>query len=246
MQNEHSDYSDPVAHADQRAQNPWLVLKQIWMGQYPPESPKPESLTLVVKLVVTPVLLVRRLSPSTFLRKKSPNVIDAMVLAWTLLTTLVLLIPTLRGGWIPSVLALSFAWFRLIDTISQKAMEILVHSMRPPLLAGIQRGVVLGALNLYEIIAAYAIIYLLTGGVAKNGEQLVTATSALYFSVVTTFTVGYGDFVPMTDTARQIVMSEIAGVAVFILAWFPRIVALLFPPRNGTLRNAQDQQGPAA
>lgn len=130
------------------------------------------------------------------------------------------------------MLPVSYAWFRLVDTASQKLMEILVHSVRPPLFAGIQRSVVLGVLNLFEIMACYAIIYLANGGIQRGGDSLTTAIAAFYFSAVTALTVGYGDFVPVTDGARTLVLSELVVVAIFIIAWFPRVVSLLFPTRS--------------
>lgn len=231
---------NPVTHMTQRAQSPWRVLVQIWQDRYPPEQPRPESITLVLKIAVTPVLLARGISLSRLLLmplpqewRWRPSVIDLSVLAWTALTCTVLASSSLRdvgeGALVPSVAAVCLAWYRLADNLSQKLQEILVHSLRRPLFAGTQRSLLLSTVNLCEIFACYAIIYLANGGVKHDKEALSTATSSLYFSVVTGLTVGYGDFVPTTDSARRLVMSEMAVVAVFVIAWFPTIAGFLFP-----------------
>jgi hypothetical protein len=218
----------------QRELDPWAVLKGVWRREYPPGHKRSESLTIIVRLVATPVLLVRRLSPSILLRKRGPDAIDLMVLSWTGLTTVILVFgqPSALQNTLLRWSVLAFAWFRLIDTLSQKLMEILLHSLRQPLFAGVQRSIVLGALNLYEIIAAFAIIYLACGGVYRDVVPLSSATDALYFSMVTAFTVGFGDFTPKSREAQQIVMAEIGLVAVYFLAWFPRAVSLLFPEKE--------------
>ena len=84
--NAHNAPLPTVTHTQQRAQDPWATLVQIWRNEYPPEAPRVESFSLAVKLAVTPVLIARRLSPSSLLRKQSPDVIDGMVIAWTALS----------------------------------------------------------------------------------------------------------------------------------------------------------------
>lgn len=48
---------------------------------------------------------------------------------------------------------------------------------------------------------------------------------ALYFSIVTLSTIGYGDITPMTNTARLIVMGEIIVGVVLMLLAFSEIAA---------------------
>ena len=233
----------PVTHMIQRAQAPWHVLVQIWTKRYPPEQPRSDAITLVVKLAATPVLIMRCFMVVSLLsRGQAPSRIDAIVLGWTALTCAVLVFPSLRGigegALLPPVVAVGLVWYRIADTLSQKLMEILVHSLRRPLFAGSQRSLLLSALNLFEIFVCYAILYLANGGVRHDKEMLSTATSSLYFSVVTGLTVGYGDFVPTTDSARRLVMSEMAVVAVFVIAWFPSVAGFLFPSSTSEERSA--------
>lgn len=217
-----------VTRATVAAERPWTVLIQIWRGKYPPEQPRAAALTLIVKLVVTPVLIVRSLSPNTLLKSADPSVIDAMVLSWAAATTALLFF---RSDLVvpPGRIAVFYASFRIADTMSQRLMEILVHSVRPrPLFAGIQRSLLLGAVNLYELLACFALVYWACGSIVNQQRALSGPTEALYFSTVTGFTVGFGDFFPVSDSARRLVMTEIAVVSVFVIAWFPTLAAFLF------------------
>ena len=51
--------------------------------------------------------------------------------------------------------------------------------------------------------------YLMEHAVPASFGQHLTRTEALYFTITTFSTVGYGDIVPMTDPARVVVMIQI-------------------------------------
>jgi hypothetical protein len=156
-----------------------------------------------------------------------------MVIVYSAATALMLALIDPRRSFIPAWVALLWAYFRIVDVGTQKLMEVLVHSLRPAQQSSIQRTLLLSALNVYEIVAAYAIIYLLSGGVQQDTQPLASATSAFYFSTMTALTVGYGDFVPKTDATRRLAVSQVVVVALFIVAWFPVAVSLLFPRDAG-------------
>lgn len=101
----------------------------------------------------------------------------------------------------------------------------------------------------FIVITSFASMYLASGGVVHNTRDVVclklpddhcldnpgdpccaepvvdTKTKAVYFSIVTLSTLGYGDFAPASETARVIVVWEIVtsilliiGVLQFLLA----------------------------
>lgn len=101
----------------------------------------------------------------------------------------------------------------------------------------------------FIVITSFASMYLASGGVVHNTKDVVclklpgnyctdnpedsccvqtvvdTKTKAVYFSIVTLSTLGYGDFAPASETARVIVVWEIVtsilliiGVLQFLLA----------------------------
>src|SRR4051812_44522328 len=80
----------PSAHDRQHEASPWATLRQVLTGGFPPEAPRPQSFSLVVKVVATPILIVRGLSPSTWFRNRGANAIDAMVMVYSATTALTL------------------------------------------------------------------------------------------------------------------------------------------------------------
>jgi hypothetical protein len=87
----------------------------------------------------------------------------------------------------------------------------LVHSLRRvPTFADIQRSIVY-----------CAILFLCGGGIRHDSRLLDSPVVALYFAAVTGFTVGYGDFLPVTNPARLLAMSGMFVIAILLLAWFP-------------------------
>jgi hypothetical protein len=93
----------------------------------------------------------------------------------------------------------------------------------------------------FIVITSYASMYLASGGVVHNTKDVVclelpydyctsnpvdscctqtvvdTKTKAVYFSIVTLSTLGYGDFAPASETARTIVVWEIVTSILLII-----------------------------
>ncbi|MEZ4548206.1 MAG: ion channel [Thermodesulfobacteriota bacterium] len=93
----------------------------------------------------------------------------------------------------------------------------------------------------FIVITSYASMYLASGGVVHNTKDVVclelpydyctsnpgdsccdqtvvdTKTKAVYFSIVTLSTLGYGDFAPASETARMIVIWEIVTSILLII-----------------------------
>jgi hypothetical protein len=240
-----------ITHEHLRAASPWEALGQIWRRNYPPERPRAASTSLIVQLAVTPVLIVRGLSPSRLVSSrfaKNPSVIDAMVLGWTALTTLLLFLPRILGspaggGLLPRGAVLLYVWFRVIDVAAVNLNELLVHSIRErALFAGIQRSLLLTLVNIWEIVACFAVLYLADGGVCSREGCLSGAWTAFYFSAVTGVTVGYGDYVPVSQGSQMLVLVELSIVLLLIFAWFPAVTTLLFPYQPAsTVRPVRDR-----
>ena len=75
----------------------------------------------------------------------------------------------------------------------------------------------LGVFAMMIIVVSSVLIYVME---ANNPESRInTLFDAIYWSVVTIFTVGYGDFIPVTDEGRMVAMVIIvAGIAVISFA----------------------------
>lgn len=88
------------------------------------------------------------------------------------------------------------------------------------------RSAILLGVGLLELMAGFAVLYLYTGAIAYTDcpDRIVECPfHALYFSVVTITTLGFGDISPCTDWGRGLVMIEtLMGIIliVFVLTMF--------------------------
>jgi hypothetical protein len=95
-----------------------------------------------------------------------------------------------------------------------------------------QRSLILAISNYFEITLAFAVLYLHCDCLSVKN---LCASQALYFSLVTAATVGYGDLVPNGTQGRWLVICQICVFVIFVLV----ILAIL------TSRAQQDDGGTA-
>jgi hypothetical protein len=102
------------------------------------------------------------------------------------------------------------------------------------------RSFLLSLLNYAEVTMAFAIIYLNCGAlqVTVNPAFTVTVMDALYFSVVTATTVGYGDMV----TSQRYHWLAIVQLAVFILFALVFLTALAARVSPQTRKKPEDEE----
>jgi hypothetical protein len=80
------------------------------------------------------------------------------------------------------------------------------------------------SLSLVVVLVAFASMYLvLTNDNADAFDEALNHTGALYFSLTTLTTIGYGDIVPVSDTARKVVMAQML-IDVLVIGVFVRLV----------------------
>jgi Ion channel len=75
------------------------------------------------------------------------------------------------------------------------------------------------ALLLGAATTGFAALYTQSGWIVAG--SLASQRDALYFSTVTVATVGYGDFHPLTDAAKTVVIAQIATGILFLAAAIP-------------------------
>ena len=91
------------------------------------------------------------------------------------------------------------------------------------------------ALLTVAIVTAFARMYIASEGVSyivddfqiEMGQRLTDEWDAIYFSGVTFATLGYGDFVPVTRTARLLVLWQLATTVLFLLGILPLLITRL-------------------
>ena len=92
-----------------------------------------------------------------------------------------------------------------------------------------KRSLLLLFLNFFEVIGSFGVIY--AAGDFLN-KSVANWSDALYFSLVTGATVGYGDLHPISSTGKELVMLQIVSTLAFLILFFN-----FFTPR------AQDSEG---
>jgi NADH:ubiquinone oxidoreductase subunit K len=84
----------------------------------------------------------------------------------------------------------------------------------PP--ASYGRSVLALAINFVEAAFAFALLYLYTGVLAGRSGLVQSWGEAVYFSVITSATVGYGDIVPRNPIGRGLVVAQVLSSLLFI------------------------------
>jgi hypothetical protein len=78
------------------------------------------------------------------------------------------------------------------------------------------RSVLLLGVNFVEATLAFAILYLNTGALSQASAAVHSWHQAVYFSVITAATVGYGDIVPCTSIGRLLVVVQVLTSLLFV------------------------------
>lgn len=81
----------------------------------------------------------------------------------------------------------------------------------------VNRSVILLFFNFFEVIASFAVVY------ARGNYLNMPINSwvdALYFSFITGVTIGYGDFYPITEKGKVLVMLQIISTISFLFLFF--------------------------
>lgn len=87
-----------------------------------------------------------------------------------------------------------------------------------------RRSIILLFFNFIEVIGCFAVIY--AAGNYLN-QPVVNWIDALYFSLITGVTIGYGDFHPITNQGKILVMIQIMSTLSFLFLFFN-----FFAPRD--------------
>jgi hypothetical protein len=211
-----------------------LLLRQLWNENNPH--------TYIGKSLITLLLIGPMISPSNwFIAKeekgeaelKATRRMDWYIFLWALTLTLILRSQTpsdppglLPRTWLRFVIGLPVG-FRIFDSVSYRLYFLFCKSSWKPW-KDARRSLAIALANLYEVVVAYGILYLLSGEICDGQQKLLTGRlDAVYYSFVTITTLGYGDFWPAGRFARFLVMSELATGITFLVVIIPSLVSLI-------------------
>lgn len=151
------------------------------------------------------------------------------------------------------IVASIWAVLRVIDIVQATVNVTLFDRLRGRAdnrVASRSRLVVLGFLNFGELIVCFATIYGASWHLLKGA--FTSPWDALYFSVVTQLTIGYGDLTP-TGILRLVVVAQgMSGLAFLALVFartitaLPQIEEVIEPPRKSRSRARAPRPDPTA
>jgi ion channel len=121
--------------------------------------------------------------------------------------------------------------YLLIETICYVASLIFVADMfvKP---RSYRRNILMLFLNYMEISFSFAVIY---AGLHLLGNQPASVFDYVYFSIVTSTTIGYGDFHPVNDLGKMFVCIQAVMVVAFIVLFLN-----FFGSKVETLNNEEE------
>jgi len=202
------------------------ILKSIWREQ----KQQGEEVFLAQRIAQTLVCTGLLFSPATLFRfigseladrKGRKTAIELYVFIKVALVTYLLFFVTVEKT--EAVIAA----LSLVDLCLNLSGFVLLRNYWKPS-ASVTRSVILLGFNFVELCSTFGILYLATKSVQTADHAIVTApASILYFSVITSATVGYGDMTPTTDVGRWIVMLQITLSLAFVAVVLATFVSKL-------------------
>ncbi|WP_396201908.1 potassium channel family protein [Gemmatimonas sp.] len=163
---------------------------------------------------------------------------EAYILTWFAIELLLLLVTELEVGWplwIPRVLAT----IRILDIFQSSVNLSVFDQLRTEervVISSAVRTLVLSFLNYLELLICFGIVYVTMLSKLAGAESWM---DAIYFSVVTQLTIGYGDIRPLGEARFVAAMQGLIAVAFTILI-LGRIVSVL-PKIESVMKHSPDE-----
>jgi len=86
-------------------------------------------------------------------------------------------------------------------------------------------GVITIPLMVFALVLSFAGLYWGLPGEGNFTYDFSSRMDSLYFSLVTLTTVGYGDFAPLSESARELVIYEISSGFLVLIGAFPLLIS---------------------
>jgi hypothetical protein len=188
------------------------------------------SMALVCFLMIMPAMLVRWVGGRYgYLGRKIA--VETFALAKPLGLLIILWCGLSRTDW-----AKWFSLVALADLYSYLlGLFFLGRYYTPP--ASYGRSLLLIGINFLESILAFSVLYLNTSSLQCGTTTVKAWSHAVYFSVVTASTVGYGDIAPVDPFGRLLSVLQILGSFVFVT-----VIISSFVSRHSTDRSKHRAQ----
>ena len=195
------------------------LIKKIWKNEFPKDIIY--NLTLFEKIVMSALQLIKCISLSElgyfFNEKHRHQFIEWYV--FLRLCVLCLIVTYFYEFNCFPIIKIILLFYFLINIVGYSLCIVFVDSydknLRP---RSRNRSLILLIINYIEIIIAFAALYLITNSiVGGNCQKITERMDAIYFSVVSITTLGYGDFTPINLCGKILIISETLMGLIFIV-----------------------------
>jgi len=168
------------------------------------------------KTVMSFFLLIRILSPSLLIalakhKETQSNLTEVYVVARFSFLGVLLFFAS------PSCWYAVLIGYLLVEIYNYPLCMIFVERYSPEPPRSINRVLIFLIINYFAMILGFAALFLWAGSIRSATGPLSGPADALYFSVVTITTVGYGDFFPSDPMGKFLVSFEAIAGTLFIV-----------------------------
>ena len=141
-----------------------------------------------------------------------------IVLSLIVLLKLLFFCPISQNCYILWIVSLLIIW-RLAEILAYQSLIIYFNGEKMGV--SFPRSIVLFLINVAEVISIYAILYLSHGAIGYCKYKAIQKPfEALYFSIVTISTTGFGDIIPINSCGRILVFSEVTIGILLLVVFF--------------------------
>lgn len=233
-------------------------IGDIWAGQYPTRPYGKRAWG--EKVLMTVLLMIRSLSLAQGVKhalwpREAPvskdcrrGWIDLYVLLATggLIAFLFLVVSEKPVHWV-RCWAIAMTTYLLVEmlatTLCVQFVEFYDRNDQP---ASPNRSIALLGIGYVELVIGFAIFYLVNDGVragsGENARRLTEAWDAVYFSLVTITTLGYGDWAPRSQGAKALVCTEVlTGLALLVVMLGAFLARLKSPGPQPTHKQIEER-----
>jgi hypothetical protein len=192
------------------------LIGKIWSGKFPSEEIKPRLspfermfMSVLIGIRIFSLSRIKELcSEEKEKKKECPSFVAELYTVGWLIALVILLLLVDPFTW-STLWIFIIVGYRIIDAVNYCLCILFVdryeRDWHPQ---SWNRSLILLFIIYLTLIVAFAVLYLQTQSVGACKAPLTDCWKALYFSVVTITTLGYGDYTPLNSCGEWLVVAE--------------------------------------
>lgn len=202
----------------------YCLIAKIVTGRYPQPTEDQFPLSPLERTFMTIIVGIRSLSLVHLCSLAAHyGIASCLSELYVLLRFFLLIVILILHSNISPFLTYAAVIYCLIDGFNYRLCLIFVDRYKANWgLRSLNRSILLIAINYSELIVGFAVLYLMSGSIDTTPnlpiQPIQSIQEAIYFSVVTITTLGYGDYKPVAPLGRWLCASEtLAGFVLIVL-----------------------------